>query len=989
MRRLPWITVVLLLSSPPTLMGRCIELPTGQTLRCNLSSARPGCFLVKIEKGDAARLLVEQPVDLAISVTGPRQFVADSFEFGFETATLAEPGNYTITLKPVEPTTKLLHLVMSASALPLQQALEWSAAEEMATRGKRNADAKQLLSALSLWNRLSDGSAAARTHLLLGDISFNRDREAALGHYEEGRRLCLEARDTRCAAEAENNGGLVSQRLGDFDTADRRLKEALDGWRSISDPLSQGRTLSNLGWLYWQSGDMQSAIAFFARARPLLQDRDPVGYAKVLNNLGLCYQSAAEFSTARNYFAQANAAFLRHASHRDAIRSRLNLGRNELLVRAASAIATLTAAESDAERSGDSAVVADARNNLGQALIDRGQPQQAQLKLEQALEIDTRLGDRRAMASDLHYLGVTAAALHDTVSAGDFLQRALEMRTDCRLRDDAADSLYELARLERDGHHTEAARNFAAQSLSLLESVRRQVPSAALRATFYARRHRLIDLQVGLALSEATPEAAEKALLASEQGRGRALLDILAARGYEGKGPDDLSTRRERIERRIDLLSGRLSTAQPEEMSALRREVERLVAAGNEIEALMHSREAPSGFGKPLESVGELRRAGLPSDSALLEFHLGELESYLWWVDAEHVQVYRLPRKAVIDTQAGRIVREFGDILPRRRDPSKRRAFDRALTRLSTTVLGPLKGTRLPARLIVVPDGSLHGVPFAALSMPSTGAKLGLTSDLLQVPAASYLTIGRIPRPFTDFPATALVVADPVLSPSDPRVTRIAARVSAETDSSFARLAFGAEITLLNNLLPSAKRMVLRSFSASRETLHSLPVQSFAMVLFSTHAVIDDQIPELSRVLLSSVDRAGRPIDGVLRPYQFGELRLEGSIVVLSACETALGKEVLGEGLAGFSSALFQAGAAQAVLTLTRVDAEASSEFLRRTFRQFLRSRGAGIEHAITVARRSMAFDARWSDPYYWASFVVAGRLGKTLNPRGGSEGGF
>jgi len=77
------------------------------------------------------------------------------------------------------------------------------------------------------------------------------------------------------------------------------------------------------------------------------------------------------------------------------------------------------------------------------------------------------------------------------------------------------------------------------------------------------------------------------------------------------------------------------------------------------------------------------------------------------------------------------------------------------------------------------------------------------------------------------------------------------------------------------------------------------------VVHLSTHALIDDRTPELSRLALSLVDESGRPLNGFLRPYQLAGLRLPGSIVVLSACDTALGKQVLGEGMAGSPTACF------------------------------------------------------------------------------------
>jgi CHAT domain-containing protein len=137
--------------------------------------------------------------------------------------------------------------------------------------------------------------------------------------------------------------------------------------------------------------------------------------------------------------------------------------------------------------------------------------------------------------------------------------------------------------------------------------------------------------------------------------------------------------------------------------------------------------------------------------------------------------------------------------------------------------------------------------------------------------------------------------------------------------------------------------------------------------------LIDDEIPELSRIALSMVDRSGKPVDGFLRPAELAELNLNGSTVVLSACDTALGKEVLGEGLEGFSASLFHAGAAQLLLTLSEVDAEGSSAFLSQTYRNLFGRGGLSMERSLMLARRGLARSPRWADPYYWASFALYG----------------
>src|SRR5262249_28226838 len=115
------------------------------------------------------------------------------------------------------------------------------------------------------------------------------------------------------------------------------------------------------------------------------------------------------------------------------------------------------------------------------------------------------------------------------------------------------------------------------------------------------------------------------------------------------------------------------------------------------------------------------------------------------------------------------------------------------------------------------------------------------------------------------------------------------------------------------------------------------------------------------------------PVSVFLLPYQLADLRMKSSVVVLSACDTALGKKVLGEGMMGFASSLFSAGASQLVLTIAEVDAQASSVFLSDAYSHLLGPDRASMEHALTLARQSFLKSDRWSDPYYWASFVVVG----------------
>jgi CHAT domain-containing protein len=213
-----------------------------------------------------------------------------------------------------------------------------------------------------------------------------------------------------------------------------------------------------------------------------------------------------------------------------------------------------------------------------------------------------------------------------------------------------------------------------------------------------------------------------------------------------------------------------------------------------------------------------------------------------------------------------------------------------------------------------------------------------------------------------------LALYDPIFTADDPRAPSELRKRKDLADEQLARLPFNEELKTIARFIPRSRYDLLGGADANVRVLQGLALEQYGILHFSTHAIIDDEIPELSRIALSVVDRQGRPVRGSLFPYQLAALRMKGGVVVLSACDTAMGKKVLGEGMMGFASSLFSAGASQLVLTIGEVDAQASSLFLSDAYSHFLGRNGTSMEHVLTLARQAFLRSDRWSDPYYWAS---------------------
>ena len=338
---------------------------------------------------------------------------------------------------------------MSRSTVPLQRARDFRRAEVSATASKATGKPDEIAQSLLLWKELGDDSAIARTYLKQGDASLSGDDSlGARAAYEEALRICGSLADLRCMAEAANNSGYAASLMGDLEASSRRLREAAEYWRRISLRLFEGRTLCNLGFMFWQSGDFEQAIKVLDEARRILRSRDASVHAVALNNLGLCYQSLSENERALAYFQSAAAVFLQQNQKRWAVRARLNVGRSYMLLgKLDLAKAILEEAMAETVSTTDPSGRADVLNNLGQVLLRLHRGDQARARFTEALGLQRSAHSKRGEAIALHYLGVDAGARGDTETARKLLVEAAQIRRENGLRDDASESVFVLAEL--------------------------------------------------------------------------------------------------------------------------------------------------------------------------------------------------------------------------------------------------------------------------------------------------------------------------------------------------------------------------------------------------------------------------------------------------------------------------------------------------------------------------------------------------------------
>jgi CHAT domain-containing protein len=221
-------------------------------------------------------------------------------------------------------------------------------------------------------------------------------------------------------------------------------------------------------------------------------------------------------------------------------------------------------------------------------------------------------------------------------------------------------------------------------------------------------------------------------------------------------------------------------------------------------------------------------------------------------------------------------------------------------------------------------------------------------------------------------PRTLAVLADPVVSADDPRLEghRPPAPVR---DDGLRRLPNTAdEAAAILSLVAPADRYAALGFDAGLSALRSGAFGRHRIVHLAVHGEIDETHPERSRLVLSRYLTDGRAVPGELRLADIYGLEMPAELVVLSACRSALGKEVQGEGLVGLTRGFFYAGASRLVVSLWEVNDRATSELMRFFYEAMLVD-GLAPAAALRAAQDRLRAEPGWASPFYWAGFVLQG----------------
>jgi CHAT domain-containing protein/tetratricopeptide (TPR) repeat protein len=867
------------------------------------------------------------------------------------------------------------------------------------------------------------------------------------------------------AAAIMHSLGEISWRLGDFEKADTQFRKALSIW-SECQPRSINFALSvyMLGAVALSRGRLEEAEQQFWRSLRIQRQVDFYGQYIAASFSGLADVSRirGDFSAARKYI-QASLKIL-HAKAPgfiDEAAYLLDLGQisaeqgfpdeaKRLFLRALDIQRRTTTSNLD---------IAAILNQMAKLGIKSGSFDEAERDLNEASKIENAISLRCSQTAEtFKYLGQLAYFKHDLIQAKQYYERQLAVLHELAPASaERADALGGLANIYTEEDRTDLASHYYELSITAMENQMGTLGGTVeIRTDFRSHHEKLYRDYINFLLSCERPQPALDVL---EQSRARSMLETLnSARidirmGADGRLIDLESslqaTIRAKSQRRIELLSADHSDAQLKEIDS---QISDLTSEYQEVESQIRaSSPAYAALTQPQPlTAKEIQTQLLDQNTLLLEYSLGDDRSHVFAVTPDSLEAFELPRRADIEKQA-RLVYQ---LLTARNHPVKgesegqrdkrwaesAKAFDRASAELSRMVLAPVAAQMKDKRLVIVADGALNYVPFAALPEPEALARLpqplAVNHEIVSLPSASVL--GLLRQQYKDrkpAPNAVAVLADPVFEKNDPRVfgplpksaagtltrgsefkrergekqvaakagrKKPAARKATSGDDIDALLSVPVSASLLTRsagdlgfsregqialprlrytrkeadaiyaVTPAAKGLEATDFRANRATAISPDLAGYRIVHFATHGLLNSQHPELSGLVFSLVDKNGNAQDGFLTLQDIYNLNLPADLVVLSACETGLGKEISGEGLIGLTRGFMYAGASRVVASLWNVSDVATAHLMAEFYRSMEKD-GLPPAAALRAAQVKMLQQKRWASPYYWAAFQLQG----------------
>ena len=803
------------------------------------------------------------------------------------------------------------------------------------------------------------------------------------------------------AASATNFRGVRAANLGDDKLAATHFSRALELARTGEDQAEQVKALINLAWTHRLQGQVRQAADEYASLMPLLDaERQPYYYGVVLNNYGFCLIALGEFDRALELHTEALDVFTRLDQKDERAMQLTALGALYFRVGDAHrALETLRAAIQEQEKISDTRALVSTLRVAGNAASTIGQHDLALEYLRRSASLDANphhtSRTRVLIASELRQVGDLRGADNELAQAltssnkvvhADSLAERARLRLAQRRPSDAladlraADAAYrdlglEFSRIETNSmlaqslleeRDVAAAGRAADEALAIVSRLRVNSANPEWRARFLSAQYAPFEARIAVDLATA-PDAgidpAWKAFRTADEVRARSLADQLAHAGKAFR-PDggDVDHLRDMLTAQQLRLEARVQSSQTNDdtIGELRREIAETRARLDEHRV----RETPvlAGTSQLPASLREVQKK-LPEDTLVLAYFVGDSASHGWMLSRETLRHTTLPGRS----QLQKLIEAVAE------HPASPGGVRQSRTLLGNLLVGKLLDGMRERKLLIIPDGPLNGVPYAALpAMP--GSETMLVDRFLIGYAPSLALAFAQPAPARDRASRVAVISDPVYAADDKRLASLNAgarlrNAREQSANKLTRLPYSAlEARAVQETFGPKDTVSISGFDATRARVLELASQELSVLHFATHALAREDAPERSALFLSEYARDGSfHADSQLSTSDIMSSGLRARVVVLSGCATGDGSTLRGEGVLGLTYGFLANGTGAVVASLWPVE-DASTARLMSEFYRAYRTHGNASEALRTAQLRARASHP---DAAVWSSFVV------------------
>jgi len=777
----------------------------------------------------------------------------------------------------------------------------------------------------------------------------------------------------------------------DRELARERLREAMHLWVQASQRSKAAQAALQMGDRYREARRYQESLYCYERALAV-SPLDAEARVAAFNSIAKVYGDLYQHDLALRYYSQA--IKLAQSAGYDSGRALALTGLADLYHRDGNrkqALACITQARRLSLRHGRVDEEAALAHLAGQIDMEEGRVERALQDFEEALSIYTKAGDDDGQIKAICSISDLYLAAGRTQLAVEQADRAFYLakqeaaraknNTDAlKAREARRRAWLSHARAYRAIGEKETAINSFIQAIQQLEGlywsiyVATETSALAFREELQAPYRELVDVMIEQGRFQDAFDWAEHA-------RARVMLGMYEARRMmESRSKVDEERRlRPQSELGAQL---RAQLASPAERARLESKMKDTGDANEEMRSKLEMerpRERLVWFQPASAKLLQERMAR--TGDAMLEFLVGENRSFVWLLSSQGVSLEVLPGRKDIEKQFG----EFMELIaaaPSNMQLEQELASVRERgEKLCLTLFGRLLEEIPPGKkLIVVPDGLLHYLPFEALV--HDGRYLVEDHEISYVPSGSMLGLWQDSQANagTEDKMEILAFGDPKFGP-EPKTSgtrKLGVRhhnVMKQVRSRGFHLAplprTRDEVQYIAQLFPSERQRVYLGKDATEEAVKRESLHRFRRLHFATHSLIDEVSPSRSAVVLSlDVDQKE---DGFLEVSEISELDLDCDVVVLSACQTGRGQLLSGEGIVGLSRAFLYAGARAVVVSLWNVSDISTSQLMKSFYRHLT----AGIGNAAALRETKLQVlktDGETRHPYYWASFITVGK---------------